>query len=97
MSKAEEAAMKAYPVKEEWVGNQYGYLADVNATARKKYQEGYEQAEKDVIAMVKKYLEMGHRCMEQSLKYDDESSYTIFWDGFHSCAENILRELENKE
>ena len=48
MTRAEEAALKAYPVKEEWVGNQYGALGDVNKDVRAKYQEGYEQAEKDL-------------------------------------------------
>ena len=48
MTRAEEAAMKAYPIKDEWIGNQYGDFGDVNFETRKKYQEGYEQAEKDL-------------------------------------------------
>lgn len=47
MSKAEERALEAYPVKEEWVGNQYGSYGDVNERFRGIYQEGYHQAEKD--------------------------------------------------
>ena len=32
MSKiAEQKALEAYPIKEEWVGNQYGGLEDVNS------------------------------------------------------------------
>ena len=52
--------------------------------------EGYEQAEKDFIDLVKQYIERGERCMEQ----EGESQIYAFWDGFHNCAENILRELE---
>ena len=48
MSRAEESASKAYPIKKEWVGNQYGYWWDVNEDSRVKYQEGYEQALKDL-------------------------------------------------
>jgi len=48
MSKAEERALEAYPVKEEWVGNQYGGPEDVNKISREKYTEGYHQAEKDL-------------------------------------------------
>lgn len=50
MSKrSEEAAMKAYPVKGEWVGNQYGeWNADINRFPRTIFQEGYEQAEKEL-------------------------------------------------
>lgn len=54
---------------------------------------GYEQAEKDFMALVKQYIEKGERCMEQ----EGESQTYAFWDGFHNCAENILRELEEKD
>lgn len=49
MSKrAEEAALKAYPVYGKWIGNQYGdWDNDINSTLRKAYLQGYEQAEKD--------------------------------------------------
>lgn len=48
MTRSEQRALEAYPVKKEWVGNQYGSYSDVNADSRVKYQEGYEQAEKDL-------------------------------------------------
>ena len=48
MSKAEERALEAYPVKKEWVGNQYGAYGDINSNSRLKFQQGYEQAEKDL-------------------------------------------------
>lgn len=57
------------------------------------FTEGYVQAEKDFIALVKQYLEKGERCMEQ----EGESQIYAFWDGFHNCAENILRELEEEQ
>ena len=86
ISRAEEAALKAYP----------HYTAE-NITevtnARHFFAKGYEQAEKNILAIVKEYLEKGLRCMELS----DESHYRVFWDGFHNCAENILRELEDEE
>ena len=45
MSKAEEAALKAYP--EHFLER---ITTDVYKDARKYYQEGYEQAEKDIAA-----------------------------------------------
>lgn len=56
------------------------------------YKRGYEQAKKDTIAIIKDYVEKGIRCMEQSDKFQMHT----FWDGFHNCAENILRELEER-
>ena len=50
MSKAEDRALKAYPKKIEWVGNQWdGAPFDVNSERRVAYKQGYEQAEKDLI------------------------------------------------
>ena len=40
--------MKAHPVKERWKGNQYGEWGDLNIESRKRFQEGYHQAEKDL-------------------------------------------------
>ena len=50
MSKrAEEAALKAYPITGKWIGNQYGeWDPDINRTLRAAHQQGYEQAEKDL-------------------------------------------------
>lgn len=50
MSKrAEEAALKAYPIKGKWVGNQYGeWDNDINGPNRNAFLQGYEQAEKDL-------------------------------------------------
>ena len=47
--KAEDRALKKYPIKIEWVGNQWdGAPFDVNSEKRFYYQQGYEQAEKDL-------------------------------------------------
>ena len=48
MSIKEQRALEAYPIKKEWVGDQYGSYGDVNAESREKFLEGYEQAEKDL-------------------------------------------------
>ena len=51
MSKAEEKALKAYP--ELFSGSIFGPLpVDLNKASREKYQEGYEQAEKDIIFLI---------------------------------------------
>ena len=51
MSKrAEEAALKAYPIQGKWVGNQYGeWDCDINQELRKAFLQGYEQAEAETI------------------------------------------------
>ncbi len=49
MSKAEEAALKAYP--EDWVAGYFDdpdEVTDDNEEAREYFQQGYEQAEKDL-------------------------------------------------
>ena len=48
--------------------------------------------------IVQEYVEKGSRCMNECTDADDPGIYN-FWDGFHNCALNILRELEeeNKE
>lgn len=58
MSKAEEAALKAYPVHN--VGDAtlpYGEW-DLNGVSRRGFQEGYEQAEKD---MKERFIQFVHR------------------------------------
>lgn len=50
MSKAEDRALKKYPKKIEWIGNQWdGAPFDVNSESRVAYKQGYQQAEKDLI------------------------------------------------
>ena len=47
----------------------------------------------DIKEIVKQYLEKGERCREQSAEHNEQGAFN-FWDGFVSCAENILQELE---
>lgn len=47
----------------------------------------------DIKEIVKQYLEKGEQCREQSAEHNEQGAFN-FWDGFVSCAENILRELE---
>jgi hypothetical protein len=90
MSKrAGQAALEAYPDSERDKTGIVTFLGFPQAV-RDYYIKGYEQAEKDFIDLVKQYIERGERCMEQ----EGESQIYSFWDGFHNCAENILRELE---
>ena len=61
MTKAEEAALKAYPEQMEW--SPYGPIpVDINLESRGKFQQGYEQAEKD----------FGWHSVEESLPKVDE-------------------------
>lgn len=46
MSKAEEAAKKAYPPRSSY-NYEHGYYEDLNKEGRTFYKEGYEQAMKD--------------------------------------------------
>ena len=100
MSKAEERALIRFPeqmtplVYQDLI-DQFGGKTEIdfNLLPRSYFQLGYEQAEKDILIIVKEYLEKGLRCMEQS----DESQIHAFWDGFHNCAENILREMEDEK
>lgn len=48
----------------------------------------------EIIRIVNEYVDKGEKCMEQSGEQKDDKTYT-FWDGFHNCAENILREIED--
>lgn len=59
MSKrAEEAAMKAYPIQGDWVGNKYrDWDEDINRVHRNVFLQGYEQAEKDIISHIREQIE----------------------------------------
>lgn len=91
MSKtAEERALEAYP--ELLSGSIFGPLpVDLNKACREKYQEGYEQAEKDLgwISVKDKLPEVGHfvltcvsdtgtpQCVGMALLLEDDT----WWDG----------------
>lgn len=80
MSKrSEEAAIKSYPVKGEWVGNQYGeWDADINRFPRTIYKEGYEQAEKEIKDTLL-------RLVEEEVK---------FWDDGEMIFRRLKNEIE---
>ena len=44
MNVSEKRGLEAYPIKEEWVGDQSGIFMDVNEPSRKVYIKGYNQA-----------------------------------------------------
>jgi hypothetical protein len=72
MSKiSEQKALEAYPIKKEWVGNQYGGLEDINSLSREKYQEGYDQAFQDFMEKAEKIL------TERMYFSDDEAKQFI--------------------
>ena len=53
MSRASEAARKAYP--EDWEAGYFDdpdEVTDDNEEAREFFQQGYEQAEKDIISLI---------------------------------------------
>lgn len=59
MSKAEERALEAYPVYEDFYrrdGVARSVPLDINMEKRYYYQRGYEQAEKDILALVESRL-----------------------------------------
>lgn len=98
MSKAEEAAKEKYPIYLAKAVMSDGNVIEFDASenTRNVFKLGYEAAEKDIIDIVKQYLKKGERCMKQSID-DGEGDLYTFWDGFHNCAENILRELEGEK
>ena len=60
MSKAEERALEAYPVREDFYrhdGVARSQTFDLNADKRYYYQQGYEQAEKDTIERAVKWIQ----------------------------------------
>lgn len=70
MSKAEERALEAYPVKEGWEGNQYGEWGDLNLESRKGFREGYEQAEKDIYKSMIERMEKIRELKPPLFDYD---------------------------
>lgn len=46
-----------------------------------------------IAALIGQYIEKGERCMTQS-EENEEQEHLNFWDGFHNCAENLLRDVK---
>lgn len=49
-------------------------------------------SKEDFIKIIQRYIDKGDRCMNECTDDDNPGTYA-FWDGFHNCALNILREL----
>ena len=54
----------------------------------------YELGRTQIKEAVQESIDKGERCMDQS--EGDQGSYS-WWDGFHNCAQGIMRELEEDE
>lgn len=98
MSKiAENKALEAYPIKEEWVGNQYGGLEDTNSLSREKYQQGYNQAMQDFLEKAVKWLDDNQRTYreyDESGFYHKENQHLI--EDFKNYIENEIQNQENR-
>lgn len=79
MTRAEEAALKAYP--ELLSGSIFGPLpVDLNKACREKYQEGYEQAEKDLNKKPSEDLEEAAEDLFETIEIQEHEN--IFEDTF---------------
>lgn len=68
-------------------------LGEYHPTATTDFRNGYEKALRDIETVVRQYEKKGSRMMDESGEAGEQGGYT-FWDGFHNCASNILRELK---
>jgi hypothetical protein len=85
MSKiSEKKALEAYPIKEEWVGNQYGGLEDINSLSREKYQEGYDQAMQD-------FMEKAERWLEIHMPFGEVSHESVY-----DCIQGFKNYMQNE-
>ena len=92
-NKAEDAALKAYPIKGEWVGNQYGeWDNDINRPKRNVFLQGYEQAEKDTIERIISYL--GECDLERTILDFDSDGYANI--DFESLEKLIRKAMEEE-
>lgn len=82
MSKrAEEVVLKAYPIKGEWVGNQYGeWDNDINRPKRNAFLQGYEQAEKDIKEAIVKHFKY---------KQDHSPEHTLHWWVYKNVIDKV--------
>lgn len=79
MSRAEESALKAYPIQGEWVGNQYGeWDDDKNQELRKAFLQGYKQDEKDII----------EHCEKRIAEYNEQNLSNMF---LRRAFEDVIR------
>ena len=91
MTREEEAALNVYPIKGEWVGNQYGeWDNDINRPKRNAFLQGYEQAEKDLTLTLEQVVKLD--CLIMNM---DEEGYN---DGYktRSFYEEVLRRFNEQ-
>lgn len=94
MSKAEEKALKAYP--ELFSGSIFGPLpVDLNKASREKYQEGYEQAEKD-LALTLEDIELLHTFL-YAIKNNKQGVFTFTRLSDEQYEEVLRRFRETKD
>lgn len=84
MKRSEEVANELFPRNIDEPDS----LAE--AVGRQAVIDGYELAEEFFISKLKEYIAKGEKFMEDVV--DNDGTYQ-FWDGFHNCAENLLREF----
>ena len=81
MTKAEERALENYPV--EMVSGPIGYEEpkfDLNAFGRHIFQEGYEQAEKDIKEAIIKHFKY---------KQDHSPEHTLHWWVYKNVIDKV--------
>ena len=85
-TKAEKAALKAYPEQKEW--SPYGPIpVDTNLESRWKFQEGYEQAENDILSKITtEHLE--------GLKWIEKAGITSQPHPYHKYCKDLRITLE---
>ena len=86
MSKAEEAALKAYPNVEQSVWDEsYPKTLFVRHTERNAFIKGYEQAEKDIMGWIEEQLAILDK---QTLLHPDDD---VFWG-----KRNAYKQMKDK-
>ena len=97
MTRAEEAALKAYPIKGEWVGNQYGeWDNDINRPKRNAFLQGYEQAEKGTIERAVVWLkENANKYIVDLTETYPDAPVNIIVGGM--CWEDLIKYLKDNE
>lgn len=103
MSKAEDIALKKYPKKIEWVGNQWdGAPFDVNSESRVAYKQGYQQAEKDLKLTLEDIETIGELRLNVALEFikkelESPISNPLNFTKEDVCQEVLKRFKEKKE
>lgn len=98
MTRAEEAALEAYPQKDSkvWTSKFGSFEFDGNYDGRKAYQEGYEQATKDTIERTIAWLkEHANEYIVDLTPTFPDAPANIIVGG--TCWEHLKNYLQNEE